>query len=91
MKKKNNLFIYIFISINLFFIFLQIYKQSNFVKISYKKQRLEKEKETLIQKKDNLNQQLLEIKNPNLIKDYATKNLNMKKIGINQIKKVNYE
>lgn len=87
MKKKNNLFIYVFIAINLLFIFLQIYKQSNFVKLSYKKQRLEKEKDLLIQKKDNLNQKFLELKNPNLVKNSVTQNMKMKKIGINQIRK----
>lgn len=87
MKKKNNYFIYIFISINLLFIFLQIYKQSNFVKLSYKKQRLEKEKELLIQKKDNLNHKMLELKNPNAVKKFVIQNLNMKKIGINQVRK----
>ena len=87
MKKKNNLFIYIFIAINLLFIFLQIYKQSNFVKLSYKKQRLEKEKDLLVQKKDNLNQKFLELKNPNMVKNSVTQNMRMKKIGINQVRK----
>ncbi|MDR3647112.1 MAG: hypothetical protein P4L22_06235 [Candidatus Babeliales bacterium] len=91
MKKKSNYFIYIFIAVNLLFIFLQIYKQSNFVKLSYKKQRLEKEKDLLIQKRDNLNQKFLELKNPNAVKNAVIKDLNMKRVGINQVKKAIYE
>jgi len=91
MKKKSNYFIYIFIAVNLLFIFLQIYKQSNFVKLSYKKQRLEKEKDLLIQKRDNLNQKLLELKNPNAVKNAVIRDLNMKRVGINQVRKALYE
>jgi len=87
-KSKRNLLLYTFIIINLLFIFLQIHKQSILVKLYYEKQRLEKEKEQLNQKKNNLTQQLYELKNPKNITQYAIDNLDMKKIKLNQIKKI---
>ena len=87
-KSKNNFLLYSFIAINLIFIFLQIHKQSYLVKMYYEKQRLEKEKEQLIQKQNNLTQQIYELKNLNNIMKYSSDNLNMKKVKLNQIKKL---
>lgn len=87
-KSKANLLLYAFITINLLFIFLQIHKQSSLVKLYYEKQRLEKEKEQLIQKKNSLTQQLYELKDPNNIMKYCADKLNMKKVKLNQIKKI---
>lgn len=88
MKKvsKKSLLFYSFICVNILFIFLQIYKQSNFVKLSFEKQRIEKEKEQLLQKKDSITQQLYILKNPANIKEFATRNLKMQKVKLNQIK-----
>ena len=49
--------------------------------------RLEKEKTLLIQKKDDLNQKFLELKNPTVVKKIATQDMNMKKVGIKQVRK----
>jgi hypothetical protein len=88
MKISKNLFFTAFVAVNVIFIFLQIHKQSTFVKLSYEKQRLEKEKEELTQTKETLSQKLYELKNPSNVKKYAINKLNMEKIKLNQIKKI---
>lgn len=90
MKKisRKNLFFVVFIIVNIVFIFLQIHKQSRFVNLAYEKQRLEKEKDQLIQKKNNLTQEFYQLKNPTSIKDFAKNKLDMKTIKLTQIKKI---
>jgi len=86
MKKPT--FIILFIGTNIFFIFVQVYKQSQVIKLSYQKQKNEAEKEALSQKKDDLTQQLYALKNRTSIKKYAQNKLNMRKINLKQIKKL---
>ncbi len=88
MKISKSKLFYSFIFVNILFIFLQIYKQSIFIKYTYQNQKLISEKEQLIQKKDQLTQQLFILKNPTSIKNYAVKNLKMEKTKLNQIKKI---
>lgn len=87
-KLKRNIFVILFISVNILFIFLQIHKQSTFIKLSYENQRLEKEKQQLVHKKEELTQKLYELQDPSEIKKFASNDLNMQKIKLNQIKKI---
>jgi hypothetical protein len=67
------------------FIFLYIHKQSTIIKLSYEKQRNEKQKEELLLRKNMLIQQLQGLQNRTIVKEYATKKLGMKKIQLPQI------
>ena len=81
----------LFLVVNLLFIFLQIHKQSQFVKISYARQRLEKEKEHLTKQKNDLAQQLLLQQSRKNVQNYASKQLNMRPTTVQQIHKIKRE
>ena len=81
-------FITLFILIHVIFIFLQIHKQSYGIKLSYQKQKNEKNKQQLIEKKNNLTQELHTMQNRSDIKKYAENSLGMKKIFLSQIKQI---
>lgn len=85
---KQRTFIVLFIAINIIFIVLHIHKQSLMVKLSYEKQRLEHERQQLISKKDSLVHQWHELHKPSAIKEYAQKELGMRKPSLNQLKKL---
>lgn len=86
MKKES--FIFLFIAVNLFFIFFQIYKNSKIIKVSFEKQRNEKLKEELINHKITLSQQLCALQNKAEIKQYAVDTLQMEKIKLHNLKKL---
>ena len=56
--------------------------------LSYEKQRLEKELSNLKQNKDELDQELYSLQDPDNVKEYASKKLKMSKIKIGQVKKL---
>lgn len=90
MKKK--LFITVFITAHIFFVFSQIHKQSLFIKLSYEKQKYEKLKQELTEKKQTLNYALRkEMSNPAAIKAVAKDKFHMQKISLKQIKLLPYE
>lgn len=78
----------ILISTNIVFIFFIIFKQSWLTQLSFEKQKLEKELNELKQKNDELNQELYMQQDPSAIKDFASKQLNLSKIKIAQVKKL---
>ena len=86
---KRSLFISLFIGTNIFFVFLQIHRHSLFIKVSYEKQRQEKIKTELAQKKQNLIHELYSLKDRGAIKKFAEAELGMHKVKLNQIKKLN--
>ena len=86
---KRKIFIPLFIGTHILFIFLQIYKHSQVIKLSYKKQKNEADRQLLAQKKQDLTHQLYALKNRSAIKKFAMNHLNMKKITLKQIKKIN--
>ena len=83
---KRKLFFIIFVMVNLFFIFFHIHKQSQIIKLSYEKQKHEKQKTKLTEQKQSIMQALQEARNRLAIKAYALKELNMKPISLDQIK-----
>lgn len=85
---RTKKYVLFFIVINILFIFLLIYKQSLFTKTSYEQQVLEQERNDLRDEEMTLTQQLYQLKNPKKINDYATKNLGMKKMSLQQAKKI---
>jgi hypothetical protein len=89
---KKQLFIFLFITAHLFFIFSQIHKQSQFIQASYEKQKYEKRKHELLEKKQTLNYSLKrEMLNPAAIKNFAHDSLHMQKINLKQIKPFSHE
>ena len=87
MTRTKKYFIF-FVVVNIFFIFLLIYKQSLFTKVSYDQQMLDQERSSLREEEMALNQALYQLKNPKSINDYATKKLGMKKMALRQAKKI---
>jgi cell division protein FtsL len=85
---KKYTFITLFIALHLFFIALQIHKQSMFMKNSYEKQRLEQKRKQLYTRKQELEQQIAELHNLDTIKQFAQEQLNMQPIERKQIKKL---
>ncbi|PKN03212.1 hypothetical protein CVU75_03405 [Candidatus Dependentiae bacterium HGW-Dependentiae-1] len=69
-------------------IFLLIHKSSQFIKESYKKQKIELIKNELAHSKELLTNQLYASKNPTEIKKFAQEQLNMQPIKISQLKRI---
>ena len=82
-------FIGLFIGMHVIFIVLQIHKQSSCIKLSYDKQRLEKERRELLAYKDILTERLSKLQDPEGVKQYALSKLQMKHISLNQIRHTN--
>jgi sortase (surface protein transpeptidase) len=83
---KKKLFIATFVATQLFFIFFHIHKQSQFIKLSYEKQKYEKLAKELAQKKQSILQSLHIAQNRSAIKSYAEQELKMKKVRLDQVK-----
>lgn len=84
---KKNIFIIVFIGTQIFFIFFYIHTQSRIIKLSYDKQKNEKTKNNLIQRKQELKQMLCATHNYGVVKQFALEK-NMKQITLSQIKKI---
>lgn len=88
---SKNLFLCTFITVNILFVFLLIYKKSYQTHISYEQQKLEKELDTLKKEKQQLTETLYVAKNPQAIKKFAEKNLGLTNMNMKQIKKIHYD
>jgi Tfp pilus assembly protein PilO len=85
---KRSIFITIFISIHILFVGLQIHKHGLFVQLSYQKQKQEKLKDELLQRKQELAHQLHAAKAPTLIKQYVVQKNGMERVKLAQIKRL---
>lgn len=85
---KKITFVSIFISTQIAFIFLQIFKHSQYIQHSFSKQQHEQKKEELLKEKEELTHQLYFLKKHSTIARYASRRLHMKKISLSQIKKL---
>ncbi len=81
----------VFVMINVMFIFLQIHKQSQFVQLSYARQRLEKEKELLLRQRNELVHQLHVKQSRKNVQKYAQEQLGMRESSVSQIHKISLE
>lgn len=89
---RKQLFITLFITVHLFFVFSQIHKQSQFIKLSYQNQKCDKLKQEFAAKKQTLNYALRkEMHNPAAIKTVAQEKFRMQKMALNQIKLLPHE
>jgi hypothetical protein len=82
---KRQTFVALFVTVNIGMVILQIKKHTSMIGQLYQKQRNEKVKEELIQKKADVMRQLYTLKNPASIKQFAIHELHMQKIALNQI------
>jgi len=85
---RKSTFIGLFIITHLFFIFFQIHKHNQIIKLSYQKQKYENKKKELLQKKEHLSQKWYQMQKRSTIKKFAKKNLKMSKVKLKQIKKL---
>ncbi|NBP15212.1 hypothetical protein EBU95_12555, partial [bacterium] len=67
---------------------IKINKQSQFIKISYERQRLEQKKIELLQQKQALTNDLYAFQNPALIKQFAQETLKMEPLNLKQVKRI---
>lgn len=88
--KKITLFSF-FIIVNLCFVILQIYKQSTIAELSYQLQKKEKIKRNLLAEQHTLEKQLALLQKQETIKQFAEQQLAMKKIALNQIRRLSDE
>lgn len=86
---KRSTFIAIFIGTNLSFVLLHIHKQSQIIKLSYIKQKIEVEKLQLSKQKQELTHQLHTVHDRATVKQFAVNNLALKPVKISQVKKIN--
>lgn len=77
-----------FLLTQLFLIFFEIHRQSKIIKLSYQKQKLEKNIAELLLKKQKLKQEIESEKNLSKIKSFAINNLGMEKIELSKLKKL---
>jgi len=85
---KKGPFIILFVSVNLFFLFFQINKQSRLVKLSFEQQRLEKTKSDLLDQKQKIKHELFRVQQTDNIKKYACHELGMEKMKLSQVKQI---
>lgn len=86
---KKTTFAAIFFSTHIFFVLLIIHKQNIFISLSYEKQKKEKFREELAEKKKLLTHQCHALANPTVIKEFAKNNLHMEPIALAQVRKLN--
>lgn len=93
MKCKNIIkinFLVIAIVVNLFLIFVYIYKQNLIISLSSKNQKLEKMRSNLVENINKLTHEIVFLENKSQAKNYAKK-INMEKIKPDQIKRIESE
>ncbi len=82
---KKTIFITLFIVTHISFFFLEIHKQMQFIKESFRKQSSERTLAQLEQKKQSLTNELCALQNREEIKKFAQNNLQLKQINLKQI------
>ncbi len=86
---KKSAFLALFIVPNVGFVLLHLHKQSQFIHLSYTKQKIELETGTLAKQKQELTHQLYTLYDRARVLNYAKKELNMTQTKVGQFKKIN--
>lgn len=86
---KKSTFLALFIATNISFVLLHLHKQSQFIHLSYTKQKIELETSTLAKQKQELTHQLYTLYDRARVLNYAKKELNMTQAKVGQFKKIN--
>lgn len=85
---RKSYFLPLLIATHIFLILLHIQKQHNYVDVIFKKQSQERAYQELLQRKDELTQNLYAMTQLPVIKNYAQAQLNMIDIRLSQTKKI---
>ncbi len=85
---KRSPFLALFISANIGFVLLHLHKQSQFIQLSYTKQKLEVQMNNLNKQKQELTHQLYTFYDRTRVLNYAKKELNMSHAKVGQFKKM---
>jgi len=87
---KRSAFVAVFVTTNLAFVLLHIHKQSQIIKFSYEKQKIEAEKAQWCKQKQELTHQLHTIHDRTSVKQFAQNTLikKLEPMKISQIKKI---
>ena len=86
---KKSTFLALFIATNISFVLLHLHKQSQFIHLSYTKQKIELETSALAKQKQELTHQLYTLYDRARVLNYAKKELNMTQAKVGQFKKIN--
>ena len=86
---KKSAFLALFIATNLSFVLLHLHKQSQFIHLSYTKQKIEHETCILTKQKQELTHQLYTLYDRTRVLNFAKKELNMIQARVGQFKKIN--
>jgi hypothetical protein len=85
--KQSTFFKYALVT-NICFLFLVVYKSSRSIQLSYDRQAILNEKETLTHQQTELTHQVYARKNLTVIKQFALKELGMKPCTLHQVKQL---
>ena len=85
---RRSLFISLFCGAHIGAVVVHIHQQSQFTRCSFEKQKIETTNQSLIAKKQALNNTLYALHNQVEIKKFAVEQLHMKAIKLSQIKKL---
>lgn len=88
---KKVAFFTLFVTTNICFIFLHIYKHMTFIQQSFRKQRNDRMLAQLEQQKQDLTNQLYALQNRNTIKTFAQEELRLKPVSLSQLKRFSYD
>lgn len=90
---KRSSFIALFIGTHITFVLLHIHKQSQLIKLSYEKQKIEQIKTALNEIKRQLTHQLCTLHNFASVKEYVANHpaMKLKPVKISQIKKLSHD
>ena len=88
MKKRS--FFTLCIAANLFLFILYIHKNNYRVKLSFKRQKYEIQKNNALKEKERLLQKLCLLQNKQTIKEYAIHELHMQPLTLNHVKNIYY-
>ena len=79
--------IVLFFCTNALLIFFEVHKQGQLIKVSYEIQKHQTTLSNLKKEKRAITFKLLELQQPNIIKEFAKENLNMQPIQLKNVKK----
>lgn len=85
---KRSPFLALFVAANIGFVLLHLHKQSQFIQLSYTKQKLEAQMSNLHKQKQELTHQLYTFYDRARVLNYAKKELNMSHAKVGQFKKM---
>jgi hypothetical protein len=84
-------FLTLFVGIQITGILMQLYKQSQFIKLSYRKQRIALELAHTIKEKQEILHTIAMVHDCTFVKKFAQEQLGLRPIALSQIKKVAHD